>query len=879
MNKKHVLATLLVAACSTVPAVRVCGLPLTDALHRSPLGVEERQEGLGATADGDSASVPSRTLTVKRFRHAGPFTLRQPVHLDSTDVQGKPFDEAALLSAPLRLEAVHEGELFNDDVLAKDAQGQPVLHLLAFTLTNTSFVKAQLDVKALFHHQLFLDGKAVKGGNLELLPATHEVILKVLTTSASTDSVLVTLTPRSASSSPLSLSVPSTPHKGVATDTDTSSAGRLYTLDDVLHARRYGGLSLSPDGRWMIVSTMQVQPGGQTDWQTEVRDVVSGRVVEQRKGIHWMPRTSRYYYTRTQGGHRQLVTTDPQTLSVSVLATDLPEGHFDVVPTEDRLIYTITDEGPTERADVYEVIHPDDRQPGWRHRSHLAIYDLRTGLMQPLTFGHERTYLADISSDGRFALVHTSRSCLGQRPTERASCYRIDLTTLAVDTLFREEGFVGTGRFSPDARQVLFSGSPEAFEGIGLNVLEGQTPSMIDTQLFIMDIDSRHVRPLTRDFDPNVGSCVWHKADGMIYFSAEDKDSVNLFCMDPVSGRCQRFDLPEELVGNFALAADAPLMAFYAQSASNSDRLYTLDPSAALRKGRKAIRLSEDLSAETLHGITLGACEPYVYTNEQGEHISCRYYLPPHFDATRRYPMIVNYYGGCSPTSRNFESRYPQHAYAALGYVVLVINPRGATGFGQQWSAQHVNTAGAGVAEDIIGAVKAFCRDHSWVNDKRIGCIGASYGGFMTQYLQTQTDIFAAAISHAGISDHTSYWGEGYWGYSYSEVSMANSYPWTRRDLYVEQSPLFNADKIHTPLLFIHGDADHNVPVGESIQMYTALKLLGRPTAMVLVKNQDHHIQDYTKRQRWQYTIWAWFARWLQDDPSWWQSMYPDKDL
>ena len=97
----------------------------------------------------------------------------------------------------------------------------------------------------------------------------------------------------------------------------------------------------------------------------------------------------------------------------------------------------------------------------------------------------------------------------------------------------------------------------------------------------------------------------------------------------------------------------------------------------------------------------------------------------------------------------------------------------------------------------------------------------------MTQYLQTQTDIFAAAISHAGISDHTSYWGEGYWGYSYSEVSMANSYPWSNPDLFVKQSPLFNADKIHTPLLFLHGDADVNVPVGESIQMFTALKFTG----------------------------------------------------
>lgn len=149
----------------------------------------------------------------------------------------------------------------------------------------------------------------------------------------------------------------------------------------------------------------------------------------------------------------------------------------------------------------------------------------------------------------------------------------------------------------------------------------------------------------------------------------------------------------------------------------------------------------------------------------------------------------------------------------------------------------------------------------------------------MTQYLQTKTHIFAAAISHAGISDHTSYWGEGYWGYSYSEVSMAESYPWTRKDLYVDRSPLFNADKINTPILFLHGDADTNVPVGESIQMFTALKLLGKETAFVAVKDQNHHILDYNKRQMWQNTIFAWFAKYLQDDSTWWDAIYTPKSL
>jgi dipeptidyl aminopeptidase/acylaminoacyl peptidase len=139
--------------------------------------------------------------------------------------------------------------------------------------------------------------------------------------------------------------------------------------------------------------------------------------------------------------------------------------------------------------------------------------------------------------------------------------------------------------------------------------------------------------------------------------------------------------------------------------------------------------------------------------------------------------------------------------------------------------------------------------------------------------------MFAAGISHAGISDHTSYWGEGYWGYSYSEISMADSYPWTRKDLYVDRSPLYMADRIHTPLLFIHGSADTNVPVGESIQMFTALKLLGAETAFVVVDGENHHIAEYSKNRQWLRTLFAWFAKYLQEDSTWWDELYTKKYL
>ena len=801
--------------------------------------------------------VTADTIDVSVLKYAGPYTVRRPVMFDSLDVSSRRFSAGSLIDTHVDLAKVKGGKEMAVSQLPKKSDDIQ-LHLAGFNVSNDVYTKADITVKGMKFFQLFFDGKKTDGRNLEFLPAVHEVVVKYVT-DTSEQMPIWGISLSSAKDSLLTVM--------------KADDKRSYQLSDVLHAWRFNRASISPDGDYLIAGYSTVQEDGKNAAKTLVKNISTGTVVDQRTGISWMPRTNKYYFVRVLDGKRSLVTVDPLTHEEQTLAEDLPEGGFVIAPTEDYLVFTTMQEAPKEAKDVYQVVEPDDRQPGWRNRSSISIFDIKTGVSSPLIFSNHSFHLNDISEDGTKFLVSKSASRLEKRPTTVSSLYLIDKNTYQVDTLFTDDGFFSSAIFSPDAGSVLLSGSPEAFGGIGNVVPEGRTPSMIDNQLYLMDVGTKRITPLTKSFNPSVQNAVWSRTDGLVYFTAEDKDCINFFRLNPKDGKISRIQVPEELVNRFSLAAKTNSLAFYGQSASNSDRLYVMDTK------KLKTTLVEDLSKETLKDIRLGDCVAWNYLNDRGDTICCRYYLPADFNPECKYPMIVNYYGGCSPTSRNFESRYPHHAYAAQGYVVLVINPSGATGFGQEFSSRHVNTAGEGVAEDIIGATKTFCKEHQFVNDKKIGCIGASYGGFMTQYLQTKTDIFAAAISHAGISDHTSYWGEGFWGYSYSEVSMANSYPWTDKHLYVDQSPLFNADKINTPILFLHGTKDNNVPVGESIQMFTALKLLGKDTAMVLVEDQDHHIIDYTKRIKWQNTIFAYFAKYLKDDPSWWNSIYKQPNL
>ena len=704
---------------------------------------------------------------VTEFNLEGPYAVAVPFSADSVDVNGKVFDELSLMNA-LTLSNVTDG---NSTVHLKGARlpsldDQKSIGILSFYVNNANYLKGRVDVKGPQKYKLYVDGTETSG-ELNLAPEHHMFCIKYLAEPRDTDSINVTI-------------------EAPQTVITTVSKVHPYMVHDLTDGRRVRGVAVSADGAYVVLSYQITERGGQSRWEYELRDTKKLQLVRAlSQNVRWMPRACAYIEEVWEGNKRVLYKVEASTGQRVRLAYDLPQGRYTVSPTEDYLVLSASESGPNEDADVFQVLEMDDRQPGWRSRSYLMRYDLQTGVCQRVTFGHKGQYLLDISTDGTKWLIGSNYSRLERRPTEVMDVLLMDARTLQVDTLLMTEGFLGGGWLSPDGKQVLFKGTPEAFNRIGCQLSVDRTPSMIENELFLYDILSKQVTPLTKDFDPSVSKVCWSNADGLVYFSAENRDYVHLYQLNPLSGSITQLEMAGDNAYQFDMSTQSNVLGYLSYA--------TMAPASAfvayVTKGKSAMKQKLVFDGRTVIANTsLGTCQDWNFTNAHGDTVYGRLYLPHDFDASKKYPMIVYYYGGCSPTSRYFESPYAPQYWNSLGYVAYIVQPSGAAGFGQEWASRHVNTAGRGPAEDIIEGTKKICEEHPFIDASKVGCMGASYGGFMTQYLQTQTDIFAAAVSHAGIANHTSYWGEGFGAITIAKCQWLTAIPgatascmWTSR--------------------------------------------------------------------------------------------------
>ena len=807
------------------------------------------------------------------WRISGVTRLFMPFFADQPSVDGKTFDAAALLenvqTDDADLKSWPVVTIPGDSVLTSVNSENQMVRMAGF-ISSDRWTKASINISTNAIFELSLNGKRVKSQgkpsdrpvkiDLTLGTGIHEMSLKLI----SMEKTLRFAADLSAANDSAVLSWSTNPT-------------RTLTINDVLEGVSISGARLSNSGKYLLIQTNEVVAGSgkiQSSFQVYDMELKRNLFALRNNALRadWMPKSDRLYYQVNRNETSDVIIYDMKSGTESVAASGLKSaGRIVWSPAEDYFIYSRNEEAE-KTGDLKRVFDNEDRIPGTRNRSYLYMYNPGTKVSQPLTAGSRSAMLQAISPDGRRVLFSVSRQDYSEPPFSKQTLYELEISTMRLDTIWSDKLHGGSCQYSPDGTQLLVSGGPETFGSLGVKVSEGRIPNSYDTQLFLFDLKSRKAEPLTRNFDPAAGMAYW-APDGKIYLTATERDYVNLYRLDPKRRSFTRIDVPVEVITTVDYAKNNSIAVLRGTSISIPDRLYTLD----LSTGKSTLLC--DPAAGRLENVISCQTEEWNFKNSRGTTIYGRVYYPVNYDPSKMYPLIVNFYGGTTPTSRAFGGRYPKEIWAAEGYMVYVLQPSGATGFGQDFSALHVNGWGREAIDDIIEGTKKFLAAFPSADADNVGCIGASYGGFTTMMLQTRTDIFRTAIAHAGISDITSYWGEGYWGYSYSAGATTGSYPWNRRDIYVDNSPLFNADKFSNSILLLHGTADTNVPPGESLQYYAALKILGKDVEMVLVSGENHQILDYKKRIEWHNTIMSWFDMKLKNQPQHWNEMYPDKNL
>ncbi len=429
------------------------------------------------------------------------------------------------------------------------------------------------------------------------------------------------------------------------------------------------------------------------------------------------------------------------------------------------------------------------------------------------------------------------------------------------------DGTIGPYAESPDGKRIAFIGS-----------LTGKPErSYNQPDLFVADLPGGTPRNLTQtyDFDASGGiggdqraprgghpaRPVWSKDGRAILIKVGEQGNARLTWFDASTGK-ERYSghikAASEEVMSYTADRDADTFAAVVSTPTVVGDLYAVEGAT----GGKATKLTS-FNDELFNQLTMNEPEEIWYTSFDGKKIQGWILKPPSFDATRKYPMIVQIHGGPHSAYGNTFTHEFQWM-AAKGYVVLYTNPRGSSNYGQDFGNIIQYNYPGDDYKDIMAGVDEVLKK-GYVDEARMGVTGGSGGGLLTNWTVTQTNRFKAAVSQRDISDWSNFWYTA--DFTLFRPTWFKAAPFEDTADFARRSPITHVAKIQTPLMFILGDEDWRTPPAAGGEdLFRALKYLKRPTVMVRFPNENHELsrsgKPWHRIERLQHIV-GWFDKWL----------------
>ena len=649
--------------------------------------------------------------------------------------------------------------------------------------------------------------------------------------------------------------------------THAQPATRPPTIDDLLSLKDVSDPRLSPDRRWVAYTVESV------DWKNDspvthlyMVSADGGEAVqltfgdESASSPRWSPDNRYLAFLAARGGDdakTQVWLFDRRGGDArQYTSVDQGVSDFEWSPDGERMLLTIRDKSAADLAEKaakeageeakplpYVIDRLQFKRDGVayldRSRTHLYVWDGKAEQPTQLTFGDFDDRDATWSPDGSLIAFTSNRT------DEPDSNSNTDIWVVSADPgagvgeprrLTTNPGPDGSPAWSGDSRRIAY-----------VTVTEPELIWYATDHLAVIDVDGSNARVLTTELDRNVESPAFGADDESIWFVLEDSAEQHLARVDLASGAIDRPVSGGLSVGGYDLHEAGDVVLEISEPSLPAELFY-------LRDGE--IRQLTDTNRQLLDQLELADVINIQFESRDGTEVEGFLFTPPGYRGGRRYPTILRIHGG--PVSQyDFRFNAEAQLLAANGYVVVISNPRGSSGYGQDFSATLFARWGEPDFEDVMAAVD-YAVEEGYADADRLGVGGWSYGGILTNYVITKTDRFAGAISGASEVNYIANYGHDHYQYFWEqELGL----PWENKEGWERISPWEDIEKITTPTLIMGGKEDWNVPILNSEQLYQALKRRGIDTQLIVYPDESHGIQRPSfRKDRWERYL-DWYER------------------